>query len=720
MQKYLKNIVYAGLFLIPFFPFLVSGSFFFPFITTKAFVWRILVEVVFAAWVLLALLAPQYRVRKSYILYGLLAFIAIIGLADIFGVAPLKSFWSNYERMEGFITLLHLGAFFVVVGSFFKEREWNWWWNTNLIASFLMVLYCFGQLLGLAAIHQGGVRVDGTLGNAAYLAVYLLFMTFIACMYAVRSKGNMMLRSIYSILVFLELLVLYFTATRGAILGVIGGFLLIALLNIRNKESASVRKWSIGTIVGIVILLGGFYLMRTASFVVNSPVLSRFSSITAKELKTEGRSFVWPMAIQGIKEKPILGWGQDNFSYVFSEHYNPKMYRLEPWFDRAHNIFLDWGVAGGILGLLAYLSLYVFFLYCVWKKARGVSYIEKSILTGLLAGYFFHNLFVFDHLVSYIMFISILAFIHALSVSETAGEIGVSEEKVLSYGVPVAVLLLGFFLYSWNFHPMSANASLIRALQDSQSEGGAMAASLTDFKSAYSTRLGRPETVEWISSSAESILGSNLTTQEKNDYYLFAKQAVEKQAADLSTDARYQMIAGIFFMKTGFSEDALKYLNRAKELIPGKQVVYFEIGQTLISKKDYQGALAAFKQAYEMAPEYGEAQHLYLVAAIYAGDNKLASELSSTIPEKDLVGDDRIAGALLATNRLSDLIIFLQTKVKDFPDSGQAYTSLAAAYLKAGNRAMALQTLRQMGDNIPAAKAQADQFIQGIQNGTIK
>ncbi|MDB5266928.1 MAG: hypothetical protein JWN89_743 [Parcubacteria group bacterium] len=721
MQKYLKNIIYIGLFLVPFVPFLVSGNFFFPFITTKAFAWRIIVEVVFAAWVLLALVAPEYRPKRSLILYALLAFIAIIGVADLFGVAPLKSFWSNYERMEGFITLLHLGAFFLIIGSFFKEKEWNWWWNANLIASFIMVLYCFSQLLGITAIHQGGVRVDGTLGNAAYLAVYLLFNIFIAFIYAVRAKGNTALRYIYSILVFLELVVLYYTATRGAILGVIGGFLLIALLNIRNKESATIRKWSIGTIVGIVVLLGGFYLVRTASFVTNSPVLSRFSSINAAEIKTEGRSFVWPMALQGIQEKPLLGWGQDNFNYIFNEHYDPKMYRLEPWFDRAHNIFLDWGVAGGLLGLLAYLSLYAVFLYGVWKKARDLSYIDKSILTGLLAAYFFHNLFVFDHLVSYIMFISILAFAHTHTARGVRPEQkGVSEESAMTFALPLVIIAAGCILYVWNIRPMMANATLIQALQDSQGDNGAIANSLADFKSAYSTRLGRPETVEWITSSAESVLQSGLSTEEKNAYFTFAKQAVEDQAAEFSGDARYQIIAGIFFLKTGFSDEALKYLTRAKQLIPGKQVVYFEIGEVLLGKKDYAGALGAFKQAYEMAPEYGEAKRLYLIGAIYAGDNKLANELSGGIPEKDLTSDDRIAGALLNTNRLAELVAFLRKKVEYYPNDPQAYTSLAAAYLKMGNKTMALQTLKEMGDKIPGAKSQADQYIKGIQDGTIK
>ena len=51
---------------------------------------------------------------------------------------------------------------------------------------------------------------------------------------------------------------------------------------------------------------------------------------------------------------------KDTFNYLFNENYNPKMWAHEQWFDRAHNVFLDWLVATGLLGLGFYLLLYFF------------------------------------------------------------------------------------------------------------------------------------------------------------------------------------------------------------------------------------------------------------------------------------------------------------------------------------------------------------------------
>ncbi len=127
---------------------------------------------------------------------------------------------------------------------------------------------------------------------------------------------------------------------------------------------------------------------------------------------------IWGMALEGFKEHPILGWGQENFNFVFNKYYNPGMYAQEPWFDRAHNVFFDWLIVGGILGLLAYLSLFATAIYLLWFRIGTWSVTSKSILTGLLAGYFFQNLFVFDNLISYIMFFSVIGYIHSISTKD--------------------------------------------------------------------------------------------------------------------------------------------------------------------------------------------------------------------------------------------------------------------------------------------------------------
>ena len=112
LNKFLRNTILAGIWLIPFIPLYVANSMFFPFITGKNFAFRIIVEIIFALWIVLALRDRSYAPNKSAILYSILTFMAVLTVADIFGANLFRSLWSNFERMEGLVALLHLLGYF--------------------------------------------------------------------------------------------------------------------------------------------------------------------------------------------------------------------------------------------------------------------------------------------------------------------------------------------------------------------------------------------------------------------------------------------------------------------------------------------------------------------------------------------------------------------------------------------------------------------------------
>jgi hypothetical protein len=105
MKDIAKGLVYGGIFLVPFVVLIISNTMFFPFITGKNFTFRILVEVIFAAWIILAMYDAQYRPKFSWVLMSFATLLVVMFFANAFGVNPLQSFWSNFERMEGYVTL---------------------------------------------------------------------------------------------------------------------------------------------------------------------------------------------------------------------------------------------------------------------------------------------------------------------------------------------------------------------------------------------------------------------------------------------------------------------------------------------------------------------------------------------------------------------------------------------------------------------------------------
>jgi tetratricopeptide (TPR) repeat protein len=476
-------------------------------------------------------------------------------------------------------------------------------------------------------------------------------------------------------------------------------------------------------LASLVVLAGLFVAVKNTSFVTNSPVLGRFSNLSFEQIKSQGRYYIWPMAVEGIKERPLLGWGQENFNYTFNKLYNPAMYNQEQWFDRAHNIILDWGIAGGLLGLLSYLSIFVALLYSIWKKAP-FSYMEKSILTGLVAGYFFQNLFVFDNIASYILFFSLLAFIHMSSKGErVVGDVvpdSLPMQGKYALGVLVVALSLGT-LYWWNIRPIQANTALIKAIKSSQSSDQNILAQTPDYlrRAVSKSTLGRSEAREQIASLSDRIINSELPQEERDEFVAFAKAEVLDQAREFEDDARYRIIAGSFLTKIGSLDEALEHFKRASELCPGKQITIFQIGEIYLARKDYANALKELKRAYDLEPRYEEAKIIYLLGALYVGDDTLSRQLLSEIQPDTIISDDRIARALLNTGKYNELIVILSERIKKDPKKLDYYVTLTQVYLQIGQKSQAVEVLTALGENVPDAKPQADEYIRQIRAGEI-
>ena len=164
--------------------------------------------------------------------------------------------------------------------------------------------------------------------------------------------------------------------------------------------------------------------------------------------------------------------------------------------------------------------------------------------------------------------------------------------------------------------------------------------------------------------------------EEKNSFFSFVKDAALTRNEELTEDARYQLITGSFLSSTGFLDEALVSLERARELIPGKQQVYFEIGAAYINKKEPLQALQIFKEAYELAPNYLEARIIYLIGAIYAGDRKVESEVLSQLTEREIVFDDRIINAYHSNGRFDKVVSLLNDRIKLDPANTDRYKEL--------------------------------------------
>ena len=752
LQQTLRWLVIGSIFALTIIPFIIAQSLYFPFITGKNFTFRILVEVGAAGWLALALIYPAYRPRRSWILGAFAVFVAIVALADAFGAYPFKSFWSNYERMDGFVTLAHLFVYFALATSMLtSEKLWRAFWNVSIIMSLAIAFYSFLQLFGVASLNAGFSsveRLDATFGNPIYLAVYMLFHIFIAALlwigYWRESKPGKrwLLSSFYGAVISIDSLVLLLTGTRGTMIGLVGGIFVAATLIALFERDRSIKKWATGIVVGTLVLAGGFYFLRDSAFVHSIGFLNRLATISLTDATTKSRFMNWGMAWEGVKERPILGWGQENYAVVFDKYYNPGMYNAEPWFDRVHNIVFDWLIAAGFLGLIAYFSIFAAALYALWRavlqgahieeKAPNVrrkeadvsafSVMEASILTGLLAGYMIHNMTVFDNIVSYILFASVVVYIawreSAFRATPVLWSRSLPQSAIAFVAGGAALVVWGVASYV-NGAALAQNRLLIQAI--TPQEAG-LEKNLEYMKGAIAENsVGTQEAREQLVQIASKVASlSEVNIAVKQDFYDTAVAQIQQQGEASPLDARAPLFLGVVHSAYGNHEAAAKAFAHALELSPKKQGILYEIARNANQRGDVVGALRALKQAFELETSNIQARILYAAALISVGNDAEADTLLAPIIETGEAADPRIAAAYVAKKRYDKIVLIWEAYVKAQPNDPQGYFTLAGAYYGSGDRAKAISSLETAAKLFPESAPQVAAFIEQIGDGTLK
>jgi len=755
---YLRWGALSALFLALFVPFIVAvGGFwpnlFFPYITGKNFAFRILVEFALLCYVLLALREPKYRPRASHIMWAVVAFVAWMAVATIFSVDPIKSFWSNFERMEGYVSLLHLFAWFVVAGAVLSAaRLWDTFINTSIFVSAVQGGWAVSQFLGWLSISsQSGARSDTTFGNATYIAVYLLINFFLTLYMLARTGGSRnraTLQMLYGAALVLQLFGIFFTETRGAILGLGVGLGAAALYLIfferglpgqAGKESRVLRRVALAAMAVVVVFAGSIYVARDTAFIKEVPALRRLASISLTETTVTSRvTYIWPMAVRGALERPVTGWGQENFSFVFNKQYQPGMYNQEQWFDRAHNQFLDWLIAGGIPAFLLYLALYLLAALAVFR-AGSLSHAQKAAFFGLLAGYAFNNIFVFDNLVSAVYFFAVLAYLHSLSSRQTPSLYFSKPLGDQALAVAAPVLIVAVLLGGWSLNaPGLARASaLVNAIQTQEagrnSSGVVVAVSkdpkknLAEFKVALGevawpgNPLGMQETTEQFLQYASGLGGSStVDPQTKLDIFTAARGAIDSMLLSRPGDARLELFAATFLSQFGQTAPAIEHLQKALEYSPKKQQIQIQMGLTLIQAGNAQDGVKYLKDAYEAAVGNSSALIFYAAGLYYAGQTSAADALLLEHFGSTVVDDAQLIQAYTNLRLYDRLIAVWKMRVNASPNDAQKHLGLASVYFAACRLPDVYTELAAIAKIQPAAAAEMQNLRKQIETGAIK
>ena len=635
-----KGVILAGTGLLLFTPLIVSGKFFFPFVGPKSLYFMGLVEVIFAAWLILALFEPKYRPRLNILLIAIVLFVAILILSSIFGADFSRSFWSKYERMTGLLMWFHLLAFFLVISSTFRKRtDWFKVFGTSIFVAILISLISLivkanPNIAGMLASARGGA----TIGNSSFMGTYLLFNIFLALYLILKSAGGLRIYSGISLAIIS--LALLLSDARAAILSVLGGAVLLFFLWLVLCQKGKLRL--AGTSLLIIFIIGVLGLMyfslQPDSFVYQKMV----------QMASKSRIVVWQGAWQGFLDRSWLGWGPENFELSFTKYYNPRLflseYGGEVWFDRAHNIVMDTLVVTGMIGMIFYLGIFISAFYVLWRKyfRERIDSWLASIFSVILISYFVQNLTVFDMVNSYLMFFLALGFIGSIaSFPEDKGGSDsnltppltpskkISSLKPLIIGI--VLILFGFSFFKFIIQPIKTDAYVIEAIRSPDSSQR-----LTLYKKTLETSsVGKYQIREFFGDSVINLAYSEAAQKTPRENIIkefdFVSKELEKSIKESHLDYRAHLNLGRVYNawsnfdsnKISLAEEVLK---RAMELSPQNQQTYWALAQTKLYQKKYDEAFSLAEKAVELEPRVGQSHLILVRIAQIMGDYDLAKK----------------------------------------------------------------------------------------------
>ncbi|HYU52719.1 MAG TPA: O-antigen ligase family protein, partial [Gemmatimonadaceae bacterium] len=328
-------------------PVIVGSGFFFPYVVPRNLFFRAVVEIGVTVVVLaLAFGRKTLDLHDEPIFWSLVAFLAAATMSAFFSPASTHSFFGDFERMGGVWAWLHLVLFFLLLRTL-RDENWGWILNAALAVSLFVSVGAIGQHSDVVSAARSSVDMvsssTSTLGNSGLLAAYLLMNIAIA---AYLATASIRYRLLYLAIAGVNLLALMYSANRSTIVGlllasIVGG-VIYSTLNVSSRKRwivPSVAALLTVLITGITIVIREFPASAANRF---APTVLRRLALTNPAGSDESRTMQWRAALDGFRDRPLLGYGLENHNLVWGAHFDPGIYKIDTdIYDRTHNQFLE-------------------------------------------------------------------------------------------------------------------------------------------------------------------------------------------------------------------------------------------------------------------------------------------------------------------------------------------------------------------------------------------
>ncbi len=712
--------------------------------------------------------AEQFGVVRRNILHSsatlpfwlLVALLGIYFLATLFSSDIRFSFLGSPYRSGGFLNFSFYIIFAVLVLLIVRRNDWQKIWDFSIFIGILVSAVAIFQYLGLFSkiVIPFSSRPPSTIGGPTFLAVYLLLLTFLTFFFTVTEKKYLKKFFYFSALL-LFLFVILITGSRAAYFGLLVGsfyFLFFWSINFFSSKK-KILFLALKILVGILLIISAYgihYLNsqpQLPQFVQDNKILKQVADrLSISLFLDETRFYVWKISLEAVKDRPIFGYGPENFSIGFDKYYNPSGLDIDvdwgSWWDRAHNFIFDISATAGIPALIIYFSLFTILFFRLQKlkyteddenKQRKTRIAAHSIQATFI-GYLAANFFSFDVFSTYLISFLLIGYSLYLISSSTAGNITHettrnrtrkytnSSWKFVFLFVSISVLL--WFIWAFNLKPFQINKEINLALYLSEYKNYNPALlriekilpthTILDayLRENYVEIIGkyvkeRPEMAQNLSPKAIKVLKENIKIRP---YYTrnwlllgdYTNILIEKETRPE------------FIEKLKKETDA--YYKKASELSPFHQEIFIGWAKTGLITGEYQKAKERIQQCIDLAPELGDCRWLKGLSNIYLGETEEAQENIRIADQKNFPVDSKfslsqLVNAYAKTENYQALIETYHKLIELEPTIPQYHASLSLAYKIIGDYKKAREEAMIVLELSPESKANVEEFLRSLE-----
>lgn len=290
----------------------------------------------------------RFKLLNYYIWYGVLIFVSLISC--MYALDSNVAFNSIYNLL----VVLGIAVSITVLIKNKKDIE--------------NILICFsasGFLLFIILLFTNQLIVNERLGHSLFgnpnTFASMLMISLICSIWLLLKKRGYK-KSIYLIVVLAQFYMLFLSGGRKFVLIPLLFIYILLILNVERKKKIKIVQYTFT--FGAILLIAYWLIFNVPQFysAIGFRMESLINLVTGQGLNSFdiGRQDMILNGIEFWKQRPIFGYGINNYQILFGRTFGVNVY--------SHNNYIEMMVNLGMMGFIAYYSYYFILIRNLWNK----------------------------------------------------------------------------------------------------------------------------------------------------------------------------------------------------------------------------------------------------------------------------------------------------------------------------------------------------------------